>query len=346
MSITTILYIVAIILLLSLSGFFSGSETALFSLKRWQIKRLESSDRTGSLRISKLLDRPRKLLITILVGNLLVNVTASTVAESFCHRFFGDNSVLITITGMIIFLLLFGEITPKVLAVNYARTFALYVSLPMLVFQKLIAPIQNIIYVITIFFIRLFGGSKSPEEIPISREEIHKIVDMGIKDGVVEPHEQQLISRIVQLGTKKIKDIAQPLDSIFALEEGTPPETAMSKIMEKGYSRIPVYRGQKSNMVGILYLKDFLPYWFGIKPLTSLKPLIHKPLKIRANQRALNVLRILRMKKQHLALVTDKKLHVIGLITIQDLVNILVGKETIGENSSPDPGDTEKKNDV
>ena len=128
------------------------------------------------------------------------------------------------------------------------------------------------------------------------------------------------------------------------MDEENPPEIVMGQVMEKGYSRVPVFRGEEHNLTGVLYLKDFLPYWLGLKQLSSLKTLIHKPLLISSDQRAISVLRILRMKKQHLALITDRKHRVQGLVTIQDLVNILVSGDEGMKNRNHGTSDSGRLN--
>ncbi|OGL43828.1 MAG: hypothetical protein A2161_10870 [Candidatus Schekmanbacteria bacterium RBG_13_48_7] len=320
----TILYMISIGFLLVLSGFFSGSETALFSLRKWQLRQLEIQEKRRAGKIASLLSAPRNLLVTILIGNMMVNVTASTVAESFCHRVFTVNSTLIAIIGTTIFLLIFGEITPKILAIQFVRQFSLFVAYPLIIFQKLISPLQSAVYNLSLFFIQFWSKGATPDTMLISREEIHRIMDMGLREDVMNPREKKIISRIHLLGQIKVSKITVPLEKIFSIDIDSPPETAIPLIVNKGFSRIPVYRKNRENIVGILLLKDLLPYWSGSKKIDSLKPLVHEPVKVRFNHRTINALRTLRVKKFHMAFVTNNQNVVTGIFTIQDLVNILV----------------------
>jgi len=319
-----LMYIFSIVFLLILSGFFSGSETALFSLKKWHLRQLEIVNESKSLRITKLLSRPRNLLITILVGNLLVNVSASTIAESFCHTYFIGNGSLIAIFSMTVLLLIFGEITPKILAIKYPRRFALNTALPLIVFNNLITPLRNVLYSISAFFMGLVGTESKPESSSLSRHEIPGIMDMSIQEGVMNTREKKIISRISKLSRLRVSDLAIPLDRIFAVEIHETPGVIIRKVINKGYSRIPVYSNDRRNIVGILLMKDLLPVHHGDGKLFKIKEYLHEPVLVRSNQSAIAVLRILRNHKLHMAVVTDKKDQVTGIITIQDFVNILV----------------------
>jgi putative hemolysin len=307
-----------------LSSFFSGSETALFSLKKWQIRQIEVQHKVKSQNVIHLLASPRNLLITVLIGNILVNVTISTVAESFCHRYFSRSSLLIAIIGTTIFLLIFGETTPKLLAIKFARKIALSVAFPLMIFQKIISPILKLFSATSMFFIRLFNKRTVTERSMLTPDEVRGVMDMGIREGIMNPRENTIISRILQLGQVKVSKITLPLDKMFAIEKNTPPDIAIPIIIKKGFSRIPVFENKTGKIKGVLLMKDLLPYWSGIKKLDSLDKVMVEPVFIRWNQRAMNALRILRTKRMHMAFVINSQKAVIGFITMQDLVNILV----------------------
>jgi len=319
-----IVYIAAIILLLMLSSFFSGSETALFSLKKWQIRQMEVQHKSKSQNVIRLLASPRNLLITVLIGNILVNVTISTVAESFCHMYFSRSSLLIAIIGTTIFLLVFGEITPKLLAIKFARQIALSVAFPLMIFQKIISPIQKTVFSYLDVFHKIIQQTYRYERSMLTRDEVRGVMDMGIREGIMNPRENTIISRILQLGQVKVSKITVPLDKMFAIEKNTPPDIAIPIIIKKGFSRIPIFENKSEKIKGILLMKDLLPYWSNTKKLDSLDKIMCEPVFIRWNQRAMNALRILRTKRMHMAFVINNQKTVIGFITLQDLVNILV----------------------
>ncbi|MBT3349551.1 HlyC/CorC family transporter [bacterium] len=323
-------------LLLALSGFFSGAEIALFSLGPEKIQALKNRARTKKeklrvARLEALKSDSEKLLVTILIGNNVVNVAASAMATLVALRFgekmgFGSDANLVIgiVTGvMTLLILIFGEITPKAIAHRYALRFSLFAA-PILKFLGLILwPIVTPIAILT----KKFSGS-APRLHGLSEDELKAAIELSEKEGQIDADEKELFERVLEFDEHAVETIMTPRSKIFSLPDNMPVPDALKEIAENGFSRIPIFHENSDNVTGILKVQslvdEFLKPDFKKKKLANLSLLA--PMKIPLTMKIDTLLREFQKEKTHLALVLDEHGSLIGLITLEDVLEEIFGE--------------------
>jgi len=326
--------------LLGLSGFFSGSEAALFSLNRIERHRIGAEDDRPSARwIRDLLREPRNLLATILVGNELVNVSASVLAASVTDdllarpalAWVADSVLAKTLLSSLIFaplLMVLGEITPKTLAVWNARKFAHFVALPLRTFYGIIAPVRWVFKGAADGVVRAVLGEPSRAETPVTEEEFRALVDLSREGGSLRESEREMIHNIFDFGETRVEEVMTPRTDVFCLPVNQPLEEIVRAIGERHHSRIPVYDQDKDDVVGILYAKDLLRLWLDprLRESFDLRKFLRKPYFVPRTKRANDLFREFRSNRIHMAIVVDEYGGVAGLVTMEDLLESLFGE--------------------
>lgn len=339
-------HLIGLGLLLSLSFFFSGSETALCTLSRVQIERMRRDRRKSRIAIVNFLEDPRRLFITVLLGNEFVNIAFATITASLIYKPFGGATglaVSFSTAFITIMLLIFGEITPKVYAVSYAEKFSSVTARPLWLFSIAISPLRVILRYIVNILIPIFGGREIPEEEVITPEEFKAIVSNGEVEGVIEKREREIIEGIFELNDIEAKEIMVPRTEIFGIEISERIQDAFNKAKSSGHSRIPIYRGQMDNICGIFYVKDW-PLWrkLDIRNLTvdtflmtynhrksvenNEETLIRMPFFVPESKKLDALMRELSETKNTMAILLDEYGGVSGLVTMEDIVEVLVGE--------------------
>ena len=322
----------AFFILLGVSCFFSGSETALFSIGKVARARLETSTRAIDARISSLLKQPRDLLITVLLGNEITNIALSIVSAQITARIFFEHSIgtqaLLSAATVVPLLLVFGEITPKTIAAQKPEAVAAIVARPLAFFARITSPLRAQLRRLTNATMRLVGAPQESTPTGIDEDEFRTLVDAGAREGVVEQQERELIHNVLDFGDLKVADVYRPLDRVFSLEERTPIETALKLVGERRHSRIPVWRGDPRRVVGVLYAKDLLAIRWGAQPPKSVRSLIRPPVFTLAVKPADDLLDELRQRRLHLAVVVDEFGAATGICTMEDLLEELFGPIT------------------
>jgi len=325
-----------LILLLVLSGFFSGAEIALFSLGPEKIQALKNKAKTSrekkrAARLELVKSDVDKLLVTILIGNNVVNVAASSMATVVALKTsqelgMGDNSSLIigVVTGVMTFLILiFGEIIPKVFAHKYALKFSLWVA-PIIQFLSLILwPLVTPIAYIS----KQFSG-KEEKKHGLSEDEIKAVLELSENEGQIEKGEKELFERVLEFDQHKVEAIMTPRSKIFSLPDNMPTMEALAEIKEASFSRIPIFHEDSDNIVGILrvqsLVEEFMKDDFREKNLANLSLL--PPMKIPLTMKIDTLLRKFQAEKTHLALVFNEHGGMIGLITLEDIMEEIFGE--------------------
>ena len=318
------------ILLLS-SAFFSGSEVALFSLDR---KNLESAlDKSGVVYryLTNLINFPRRLLVTILVGNTLVNVAVSIVGVSLAidiSAYFNislDITLIIQIIVITILILLFGELFPKVIASKNPVKFAKIIAIPLYYCNIIIYPVaETITEIIKLSSSKLsFDKSKSA----LTKEELIDLANIGKEKGTIEEDEHSLISSLVSFAGLSVNEVMTPRVDIKAVSIDDDYEKIIYVITTSGHSRIPVYRDSIDEIVGILFAKDLLAFVKNpdLVKKFSLESLLKKTLFIPETKLINELLKEFQEKKVHLAIVVDEYGGTAGLISLEDIIEEVVG---------------------
>ena len=326
--------------LLLCSGFFSSSETSIFSLGRFERYRIREEKKTFISRcLQQLVERPRRLIITILIGNELVNITISALSASLVDSALltwtplasSDPVLLKTVFATAIcfpLLLVFGEITPKTMALYNPRRFARLAAIPLRLFYSLIAPVRWVLASLANRIVRLLVGEFPTVEAPITEEEFRNIVDQSKEEGLLWEAEREFIHNIFDFGETRVSEVMTPRTDMFCLQADQSLEEVRKVIEEQHYSRIPVYEEDKDDITGILYCKDLLG--LTIDPEAgkgwSLRALVRKPYFIPQTKKASELFREFRFNRIHLAIVVDEYGGVAGLVTMEDLLEEIFGE--------------------
>lgn len=315
------------VVLLSLSFVFSGTETALFSLQKIQRQRMESAGGAGA-RATTMLERRTALITTILIGNETVNVAFASTGAGLFEGMTGYpwldpwlNIVVVTPT-----LVLFSEITPKVLAFRFNRAWSTAAAWPLTVFQIFVLPIRVVVSGIVTLLARSMGVRGQRRDDGLREAELLSLLDQGTREGSVEAHEREMVEAVFEFEDLIIGRLMTPRPDVFALPLDTPWTEIVEACRTEGYSRIPIYDSDVEDVVGVLLLKDILKHRHqppaGPKQLRSL---LLPPVFVPQSKPAQDMLQAFLERRYHLAFVVDEHGTLVGLITLDDLLAELFG---------------------
>ncbi len=313
----------ALLVLLILSGVFSGSETALVTLSLARVEGLVNEGRHGASALYKLKKDPSAMLTTILIGNNLVNIAASALATVIATREFGSAGPGIAVGLLTFFILVFGEITPKSLATRYSERISLFIAYPLLAFMRLIYPLVWFFSHFTSWIHRLTGGESDPT---VTESELIGMLGYGVDEGAIEHHERKIIERVFAFNDLKVRDVMTPKGRIFSLKASLTVAEALPKVVQAHYSRIPLYEGQKDNLTKVLYLRDLLKASANGQAEERLADIAHNPLFVSQYQVIDDLFATFRRRNRVFAIVVDEYGDVRGIITLEDLLEELVGE--------------------
>lgn len=321
--------ILLILVLLFLSGFFCLSEGSLFSLGRHQLDRLKKDGKKSSKLIEKLLKDPYKLIITILFADEVVNVAYTSVIGLTVKGLLDNSSnqtiMLVSVAIASPSLLLLGEIGPKTLGVKYPRVIATTISYPLHIFHVLITPIRWVLMVLSIGFTRVLGGQIEPEHREkFTAEEVKTLVGIGSEEGVITEIEKKLVGSLFKLEDVPAHKIMTPSIDCFLLPVNLSRSQALYEIKKRGFSRTPVYKGNKDNIVGVLYAKDLLS--FDLSEEKTIKEFLKPPYFIPRTKMAFDLLREFQQQRIHIAIVVDEYGRLDGIVTMEDILEELFGE--------------------
>jgi putative hemolysin len=327
-----------IFLLLIFSGFFSGSETALFSLSPIQRERIKRKNANKSLLINKLLSRPRKLIVTILIGNDMVNIAASVIAASFFVSLNEKYGEWIAMSVMTPVTLVFAEVVPKTLAMTYNEKVAPAICGPLHFFSKLIFPVQFILYNISATLAKIAGFEKRNIPAVIMEDEFRALVDQSHESGEIKRAERDLIHNVFEFSDTHAFEIMTPLNEIYSLSQNMPIEKAVKEVRETRFLRIPVYRDRLDDIVGILYTKDLLKRIAteSDEAGSTIQKIYRKPFFIDEHIKTDDLFHILKKKRIHIAICINRQGKVTGLVTMDDLLEELFGEIHYEFDRKPD----------
>jgi CBS domain containing-hemolysin-like protein len=317
--------IIVLIVLILLSGFFSGSETAIISVSDAKVRSLVKEKKRSSETLNLLKKDPHKLLITILIGNNLVNIGASVLATVVFTNVFGSSGLGIATGVMTLLVLIFGEITPKSFATKYSVGIALFVSKPLYVLQIIFSPIIWILNKLVKFLINLMGHEYNDEE--VSEEEIKALIELGAEKGSIEKREKELLKNILQFNDITVEEVMTPRISVDALPSNTTLQEAIDFVIKKSHSRIPVYEDTIDNVIGIVTIKDILilsEKFNYNKKLENCE--LKKPLFVPVSKKIDVLFKEFQKARTHIAIVIDEYGGTAGIVSLEDLLEEIVGE--------------------
>lgn len=322
----TFLYFIALVFLLFLSAFFSASETALFSLSRLRLQRLSQTEPERGGRVLRILERPTRAIVTIQIGNEVVNVTASVTMTSLVLYLWGPQNAWLSIVLMLPLLLIFGELTPKRIALAYAERVSCLVARPLAVFSSLITPIRAIVKYVVDFCLQALGVPPSLSPSGISEDDFKLILDVGRQEGVVEPTEHKMIERALAFAEVPVRQVMTPRSDMFCVDVNLSLAEAIAQVKQAAFSRVPVYHETVDRIVGILHAKDLLQAKAEGSAPPTLSSLLHPPSFIPETTRIDTLLKEFQRRWRHMAIVVNEYGITVGLVTLEDLLEELVGE--------------------
>jgi len=338
---SVLLHLAGLTFLLFLSAFFSGSETALFSLSRTQVEKLrQGADKSGVI-AAGLLDTPRRLLITVLVGNMFVNVASASLVASFATTLLGNKGVGIAIAVTWVLLLIFGEITPKTIAVHNAESFSKLVAYPIQLFSRLIFPLRIMLRFVTNALMRLAGGDSIPIEDRLTTEEFKVMVEIAEEGGSIKEQEREMLNTIFDLRNITAAEIMVPRTEMICVSEDSTLQQVFDLARTVGRSRIPVYKDDIDHVSGIAYVMDF-SIWrhHDIYGMTigefrrksqemwreGKDTLIRQPFFVPETRTAMGLFQDFHDRGVQMAILLDEYGGTAGLVTMENLIEEVVGE--------------------
>jgi putative hemolysin len=316
-------HIVAIVLLVTASGFFAMAETALVSVGKIKVRQLVDEQVKGAQNLSVLKDNP-KFLTALLIGNNFVNVLASALAASFISKKLGSAGITVATAVMTFLLLEFGEVIPKTYATQNAEKIALKVAKPIQIIQFILTPVIVIINFIAGILLRLAGAKPDEDNVLFTDATLKTIVDVGHEEGLLEPDEKRMINNIVDFGDDEAKDIMTPRTKIIAADVNMSYDEMLDIFREERFSRLPVYDGTIDNIVGVIYVKDLVFLDIG-KENFDIQKILRQVHYTYESKPTFEVMSIMRQQRFSMTVVLDEYGGTSGIITIEDLVEEIVG---------------------
>ncbi|WP_074016366.1 hemolysin family protein [Fusobacterium massiliense] len=325
----TYLNVLILVILILLSGFFSAAEAALSAYRSNYLEKLDEEKHPKTYAVLKRwLKEPNNMLTGIVIGNNIVNILASSIATIVIVNHFGKggSAVALATAIMTILILIFGEITPKLMARNNSAKIAESVSVIIYVLSILLTPAVYILIFISRLVGRILGINMTSPELMITEEDIISYVNVGNAEGIIEEDEKEMIHSIVTLGETNAKEVMTPRTSMLAFEGTKTINEVWDEILENGFSRIPVYNETIDDIIGILYVKDLMEHIKNGDLNLPISEFVRSPYYVPETKSIIEILKEFRTLKVHIAMVLDEYGGVVGLVTIEDLIEEIVGE--------------------
>ena len=331
MTIHTQLVLLGVMIIIS--AFSAMSETALLSLSKFKARHWVEKKRFGAIYVKKLKDNPEILLSTLLITNNLVNTAAAAIATSIALQLFEHNAIGIAVGAATFLILIFGDIVPKSIGNNNNEILAPIVAPVVWNLSIAIYPLTRALEYFLKGINKLIGAKKLPI---VTEEELKSIVKASEEEGSIKEIEKKMIGRIFDFDNTTVGDVMTRKKSMVLVSLDMQIRDVLQLPTAKMYSRFPVYEKNRENIIGIVYLKDMLKFVKDNKFDIPVRQIMRKPLFVFSNKKMDTMLRLFQGSKQHMAIVIDEKAHVIGLVTIENILEEIVG-EIIDESDRINP---------
>lgn len=320
------LLIIILVILFMLSAFLSASETALIAINKIRLRHLVKSGRKRAEMVHNLITKLDRLLTAILIGNNFVNISISAIFTVIIVNIFGPRwGIIISTFCVSILILVFCEITPKIFAAQYAQKVSFLVAPFIKPYVAIAEPIIKIFTSLSRFIIKLFGGKPGKRSPLITEDELRLMIEIGKEEGVVTDEERKMLQRIFIFGDTKVADVMVLRKDMIYVDINASLQTLLDAFVEKGFSRVPVCRDNIDNIVGIVY-GDHILDLIKDKEAYSLKDLVDEAYFIGPSKKVIELLRYFQRNKLQVAIVVDENKKVLGLVTLEDLLEEIVGE--------------------
>ena len=338
--------LLVVVILVLVGGFFAASEIALITVKRHRLSQL-ADEGNGAARIARrLTEDPGRFLATIQIAITFLGFLAGAVGAQAFSDPFGDflatlpllglpadtaDTIAFVIVTLVIALasIVIGELVPKTLALNFPERLALWVARPIGFLQGFLSPIVWFVSRLSALLVRLLGGTEKPQGGYLSTEELKLLVETGSEQGQIEEEEKEMIHGVIELAEKRVHEVMVPRIGIRAVNVDDPLDEVLDMIVRAGHSRLPVFEESLDNIVGILYAKDLLPYLKGNgRPNAGIdiRKLVRSPVYVPESKPVDDLLHEMQAAKRHIAIVVDEYGGTAGLVTMEDVVEEIVGE--------------------
>jgi putative hemolysin len=336
---STLLEILIIAVLILVNAVFVAAEIALVTVRRSRIRQLTEEGDERARRVGRMTERPGRLLATIQLGITFVGFLAAAFAGASIAGHLADglraatplaasaDVVALLIVTLVVSLvtIVFGELVPKTLALAHAERYSLALARPVELLGLLLGPLVWLLTTITHAVTRMLGVRDVPDE-AITSEELRILVERGGEQGTIEAEEEQMIGGVLELGERRVHEVMVARVDIVALSAEASLDTIVQTLVSEGHSRIPVFDGSIDNIVGILYAKDLLPFLVGVDRPPSIRGLVRTPLFVPESMLVDDLLHSLQRRRVHIAIVLDEHGGTAGLVSIEDLIEEIVGE--------------------
>ncbi|RJQ51751.1 MAG: HlyC/CorC family transporter [Actinobacteria bacterium] len=325
--------VLLVVVLIGFAAFLAASETSLTAMNKLRVRRLIDERVRGARTLDRLLDQPNRFLTVILLLTLLAHLSATSLASYVAEAFFAaelGTGLVATLTTLVMTIVIFivAEVTPKAFSIQNPERVATGVAKAVSALTSLFFPITRIFVSISNLFVRILGGKVTGEGPFVTEEEIKSIVAFGAEEAVIEEEEKDMIHSIIAFGDTVVREVMVPRTDMAALEIDVSAEDALKMFETTGHSRIPMYAKSLDNVVGMLYAKDLLIAMARARPDKVVKPrtLARKVHFVPEIKKVSELLREMRKEKTHIAIVVDEYGGTAGLVTIEDLLEEIVGE--------------------
>ncbi|HZO39474.1 MAG TPA: hemolysin family protein [Methylomirabilota bacterium] len=320
--------LILLFVLIVCSAILTGAEAAYFSLGRARLRHVAAKD-DGEVEggaPKALIERPHELLVTLLVGITVINIAAAAIATMIADSIFGPTlGLFVEIVALVFVLTTFGEVLPMTLAVTYPEQFLAVAGRPVAWLGVILAPARAALAGLTALMVKLLSRGRT-EQGMLSEEELRTLVDVGASEGVVEREEREMIHKVFELEDTLVRSVMVPRTDMVCLDVETPTAEILPALREHLHSRVPVYEGSIDVIVGVLYAKDLLQFMEGLPPDFDLRAHLHPPYFVPESKRADALLQEFQAKRLQMAIVVDEYGGTAGLVTLEDLLEELVGE--------------------
>jgi len=331
--------IATIVFLIVLSAFFSSSEIAMFSLPAHRTEALVEDGVPGAHTLKALKADPHRLLVTILVGNNLVNIAMSSISTGLLAIYLTQGQAVVAATfGITAIVLLFGESAPKSYAVENTESWALTISKPLKLAEKVLLPLILLFDYLTRVVNKITGGRSAIETSYVTREEIQDIIETGEREGVLDEEEREMLQRTLRFNDTIAKEVMTPRLDMTAVAKDASIREALETAIQSGHARLPVYEGSLDNVIGVVHIRDLvrdLDYGEKFADNIVLEELIEPTLHVPESKNVDDLLTEMRAERLHMVIVIDEFGTTEGLVTMEDLTEEIVGEILEGEEEEP-----------
>lgn len=317
---------ILLLVMLAISFCLSLAEMALVALSKLRLRHLVAREARNAQLLQRLVNRMDEVITSIVTTNNFINTAISSLGTALCITWLGERWGIVTATlimGTVIVAL--AEITPKVFAIRHADRLALLLAPAVAVLLRVVGPVTRIFTMFSNGLLRLCGVAPKPRSPLVTEEEIKIMIEVGKEHGVLSEEERTLLHRIFEFGDLKVEDVMVPRDQMVAVHDKATHEEILTVLTEKGHSRIPVYHDSPDRIVGIIYAQEILHIWRE-GWLIVLQDLIHPPFEVKPEARVIDLLREFQRKHLQIAIVVDGEGKALGLATLEDLFEEIVGE--------------------